>query len=210
MSNSSICYECGAKAALVVEPREVRLGRRRVRVDDAFMRCENCKEEFYLPGQLSATQRRAADVVRESEGRLSPTRIRSIREQLGLTQSAFERLLDSGPKTVVRWERGSVIPNGVANTLLRLLEVFPVAAKLLAHWHGVNLLEASIPGESLFPTRAASSPDQVLVYSSCGFGSAHEPHEALAFQDWTWPDLGKRTLKMREHAPLATFGIGTP
>jgi putative zinc finger/helix-turn-helix YgiT family protein len=139
MKVSAICHECGAEAQLVRERRTVKLGRRDVLADDEFMRCAGCGEEFYLPGQLAATHDRAADIVRNDEGKLSPDRIRKLREKLGISQASLEQLLDAGAKTVVRWESGLVIPNGVANTLLRVLEAIPFLARILAKWHGVEL-----------------------------------------------------------------------
>ena len=44
----------------------------------------------------------------------------------------FEKLIGAGPKTVVRWERGSVFQNRTADTLMRVVRDFPeVAAHLM-------------------------------------------------------------------------------
>lgn len=64
------CPMCEGSAAPVREEREIRLGRRRTRVVHEFYRCETCGEEFFLPGQMDAVLRRAADRIRKEEGLL--------------------------------------------------------------------------------------------------------------------------------------------
>jgi HTH-type transcriptional regulator/antitoxin MqsA len=88
---------------------------------------------------MAATQRRASDAIRAEEGLLSAREIREIREELGLTQQGLERLLGVGPKTVVRWERGTVFQNRSTDSLLRVLRAFPEASGFLAERHGVVL-----------------------------------------------------------------------
>jgi HTH-type transcriptional regulator/antitoxin MqsA len=155
MSSHRTCPICGGSSKLVIEAREIKVGRWSATVDDEFMRCEKCGEETYLAGQMKATQERAARVIREREKILSPERVRAIRERYGLTQSQLERLLRVGPKTVVRWERGSVMPSAAINTLLKVLDNMPVVVADLAVENGV-LLGASLPPSTIvvqvFPT----------------------------------------------------------
>jgi HTH-type transcriptional regulator/antitoxin MqsA len=99
----------------------------------------DCGGELYAPGQAAATQRRASARIREQDGLLRPEEIRAIRERLGLSQRAFERLLGVGAKTVVRWERGTVFQNRATDALLRLVGSFGAAAEFLAERHGVEL-----------------------------------------------------------------------
>jgi HTH-type transcriptional regulator/antitoxin MqsA len=134
-----VCPLCGGRMAPVSGPRDVSIGKRVVRVQDRFWRCSHCGEEFYAPGQMEATQRRASCHIREQDGLLMPDEIRRIRIDLGLTQQAFERLLGVGPKTVVRWERGTVFQNHATDALLRVIRAFPDAAGFLAERHGVEL-----------------------------------------------------------------------
>ncbi|MEQ1857617.1 MAG: type II TA system antitoxin MqsA family protein [Longimicrobiales bacterium] len=130
---------CGGRLRGVDEAREVRIGSRTARVRDRFARCTACEEEFYGPGQMDATLRRAATALRTEEGLLSPIVIRALRERLGLSQSAFERLLGVGPKTVVRWEKGTVFQNKATDSLLRVVERFPEVVGFLGELHGVTL-----------------------------------------------------------------------
>jgi HTH-type transcriptional regulator/antitoxin MqsA len=88
---------------------------------------------------MDATLRRAATVLREDEGLLSAKKIKALRERLGLSQSAFEQLLGVGPKTVVRWEKGTVFQNNATDSLLRVVDRFPEVVRFLADLHAVAL-----------------------------------------------------------------------
>jgi HTH-type transcriptional regulator/antitoxin MqsA len=84
-------------------------------------------------------QRAAAAVRREYE-LLEPNEIREIRAMYGLSQASLERLIHSGEKTVVRWERGSVAQNATADTLLRVLRDHPEVVRRLASQRGVKVV----------------------------------------------------------------------
>jgi len=133
------CPTCGGLLDPVVEEREVTIGTRVASVLDEFSRCQVCEEDFYAPGQLDVTLRRASNVIRKEEGLLTPEEIRGIRERMGLSQHAFEKLLGVGPKTVVRWEKGTVFQNGATDSLLRVVSEFPEGARFLALLHEVVL-----------------------------------------------------------------------
>lgn len=134
---STICHDCGEPALLERGPKSVPLGDHTVTVEAEYMRCPGCGEVFYLPGQMQTMQRAAVDILRREEGLLSPGEIEAIRAQYGLSQAAFEQLIHAGPKTVTRWERGSVAPNGTADTLLRILRDRPDVVDQLARERGV-------------------------------------------------------------------------
>ena len=136
------CPVCDGSLNQASEEREVRIGRRAARVMEELYRCSDCSEALYAPGQMDAAMRRASEAIRKDEGLLSSEAIREIRMKLGLTQAAFERLLGVGPKTVVRWERGTVFQNRSTDSLLRVIDAMPEAAEFLSRLHGVT------PGES--------------------------------------------------------------
>jgi putative zinc finger/helix-turn-helix YgiT family protein len=138
MTNVS-CPVCGGSAAMVREVRAVEYGKRRVNVDDEFMRCTECGEAFYLPGQMERTDRQAAAEVRRVGEPPLPFEIRGLRARWHLSQHAFEKLLNTGDKTAIRWELGQVVPNPATGTLLRLLIEVPEAVQHLAALHGVEL-----------------------------------------------------------------------
>lgn len=154
---TELCHICDGEAIPVREVREYAIGRRSAPVADEFMRCQACGEEFYLPGQMDAVQTRASAAIREREGLLQPQEIREIREGLDLSQADFERLLGVGPKTVVRWEKGTVFQNKATDALLRLLKADRENARRLSQWHGVPLAAPAIQGrERTTQTKAGS------------------------------------------------------
>jgi len=70
--------------------------------------------------------------MRAARGLLTPDEIRDLRRSLGVAQAALERLLGVGPKTVVRWEKGTVFQSATADRLMRLLIAKPELVSLLA------------------------------------------------------------------------------
>jgi HTH-type transcriptional regulator / antitoxin MqsA len=132
------CPTCERTIEAMAEEREVSVGNRTALVLDQFFRCQECGESFYAPGQMDATMRRASDAIRAAEGLLLPSQIRGIREGLGLTQQAFEKLLGVGPKTVARWEKGSVFQDRATDALLRVVGRFPEVTGFLAELRGVG------------------------------------------------------------------------
>lgn len=142
------CAFCGsASARPVTKKREVMIGRRSTVTQDEYMRCDQCGAEYATPDQMDRTQRRAVSQIRTAEGLLAPDEIRRIREKYNLSQARLEALLRTGPKTVVRWERGTVFQSAAADTLLRLLDDNPAILEALARIAGVapTKLEPSAP-----------------------------------------------------------------
>ena len=103
------------------EDREITVQGKTVSIAQEFYWCPKCEAERITPEMMDEVLRRAVDVLRRADGLLSPDEIKTIRTGLGYNQLQFEAILGSGPKTVTRWERGTVAPSGAAN---RLLEVF--------------------------------------------------------------------------------------
>jgi len=133
------CYACDSEALPVREPREILIGQRAVTVEGEFMRCSGCGETFFLPEQADALQRLAADQVRREDGLLATGEVKAFRERLRLSQAEFEQMLGTGPKTVVRWERGTVTQSSTADTLMRVLMKHPDALHDLALERGVRI-----------------------------------------------------------------------
>ncbi|HET7459625.1 MAG TPA: type II TA system antitoxin MqsA family protein [Longimicrobium sp.] len=151
------CVVCAGRAELVRGFREVRAGDRTVTVEGEFMQCVECGERFYRAGQMREFQRAAAELVRREEGLLAPSDILGFRERYSLSQAALEHLINAGPKTVGRWERGTVSPSGPADTLLRELIDSPALVRKVAARRGIALGENG-PGHCREGTRACDSP----------------------------------------------------
>lgn len=120
------CAVCSGTVRRVHAAVEVAIGKREsVAVTGVFAKCDRCGEVYFAPGEMDAVHRQANDIVRQREGLLRPDEIREIRAALRLTQTELERLLRVGPKTVVRWERGTTFQNKATDTLLRALRDVP-------------------------------------------------------------------------------------
>jgi HTH-type transcriptional regulator / antitoxin MqsA len=87
--------------------------------------CAECGERFFTPEQAKALSLAIKREARKISGLLSPEQIVAIRERLGLTQTALEKLLGLGPKVVTRWETGRVVQAKAADVALRLLALDP-------------------------------------------------------------------------------------
>lgn len=57
--------------------------------------------------------------------KVEPTQAAVVRFKLGLSQSAFSRLLGVSTRTVQDWEQGRREPNGAAQTLLGVASEYP-------------------------------------------------------------------------------------
>ena len=126
------CAECGGNIARRLATVAVPVGARgAIDVSRRLQRCETCGEIYYAAGEADAVRREANDEVRRREGLLFPEEIKELRTALGLSQAEFERLLRVGPKTVVRWERGTIFQNRATDTLLRTIRDVPAARAYL-------------------------------------------------------------------------------
>jgi hypothetical protein len=77
MNDESIC-NCGVVGEKVVGPREISFGHWKTNVEDHFLRCPECGEKWYLPGQMQAMLLAAAKQIREEHGLFDPERIRNL------------------------------------------------------------------------------------------------------------------------------------
>ena len=155
------CVVCDGHAELVRGIREVRVGERMVSVEGEYMQCSDCGERYYRAGQMRALQRAAAEIVRTEEGLVTPSDIVRFRERYGLTQATLEKLMNAGPKTVGRWERGTVAPSGPADTLLRELIDSPALVRKVAAQREVLLRDGGRAEIRIFISRPSQPPVKV-------------------------------------------------
>jgi putative zinc finger/helix-turn-helix YgiT family protein len=182
---STACPMCGAQTETYSEPVEVPVGRWTRTVSAEGHRCSNCGETFRSPEQLRAAMTTAAKQVREARGLISPDRIRALRERHRLTQHALERLLGVGPKTVARWERGTVLPSTGTSRFLETLELFPEVILKMGAKYEVSIPSANFIGSWVVcdrPRVAWSSSDAVSLFhkSDCGPVETEMKQERIA------------------------------
>lgn len=122
----SVCPTCGSTNLRIESAQVATIAQRSVAPFlDEFSVCDQCGSEFYTNEQSLASSRAFAAAARKAQNLLSPDEIRQARVRLGLTQPQFEEQLGVGKKTVVRWERGTVVPSKAANGLLWLALRYP-------------------------------------------------------------------------------------
>lgn len=66
---------------------------------------------------------------------LTPTQIKSIRDELNISQAVFAHYLHAGVTTYQNWEQGKAKPNAQAVLLLRLVQQNPQALQALENLH---------------------------------------------------------------------------
>ena len=104
------CEQCGKETeAKVVSKREsyIVCGEL-IEVDAQILVCSECGEEFFCEELDNATLVSAYNEYRRKHKLLLPEEIRKIREQYGLSQRSFAKLLNWGDKTICRYENGSI------------------------------------------------------------------------------------------------------
>jgi HTH-type transcriptional regulator/antitoxin MqsA len=141
LRNQQRCPRCDSEAVKVIsEPAEAatRDGTL-VTFADEFSRCSECGNEFYAKSQSLAHSRALASAVRQVEGFYTPEAIRAIRLKFGLSQADFERAIRAGPKTAVRWERGTVTQSRAVDGLLWIADHHPAVFERLAERNGVKI-----------------------------------------------------------------------
>lgn len=92
-----------------------------IEVNSKVLICADCGEELYCEEFDSATLNLAYDEYRKRHNLLFPNEIKEIRQQYGLSQRSFSKLLHWGDKTIFRYENGSIQDN-VHNSLLLFLK----------------------------------------------------------------------------------------
>ena len=93
-----------------------------IEVDVQVMVCAECGEELFNEELDSATLINAYNEYRRRHKLLLPEEIRKIREQYGLSQRSFAKLLNWGDKTIRRYENGAVQDRAHNSLLLFLRE----------------------------------------------------------------------------------------
>ena len=116
------CEECGreVETKIVTKKEHYDVCGEKVEVSAQILVCSDCGEEFYCEELDSTTLINAYNEYRRRHKLLFPEEIKKIREQYGLSQRSFAKLLNWGDKTVHRYENGS-IQDKVHNSLLLFL-----------------------------------------------------------------------------------------
>jgi HTH-type transcriptional regulator/antitoxin MqsA len=126
------CAECGGMVAVSCAPLYFDVRGESVTVPGVeHGECGACGEVYLTVDGAEVLQKEAIRRSKAAMGLLSPDEIRSLRRSLALSQAGFENLLGVGPKTVVRWEKGTVFQSATADRLMRLVRAVPEIAATL-------------------------------------------------------------------------------
>jgi putative zinc finger/helix-turn-helix YgiT family protein len=123
-----VCSVCGARGVeLSRRPLDIGTEQSPILVDPDFeyAHCTVCGEDLIPAEHMDELFRRAVAIERARDGLLDSDEIRRLRLELELTQGRLERLLGVSPKTVTRWESGTVRQSRMADNFLRLLRSHP-------------------------------------------------------------------------------------
>lgn len=82
--------------------------------------CDSCGEVIFSADDLKDYAEAENAAFREMHGLLSPSEIRAIREDYGLTQAQFEAVLGVKSPTVSRWETGAIVQTKPIDNLMRM------------------------------------------------------------------------------------------
>ena len=104
------CEECGKKVETKIEAKRetYEVCGEKIEVEAQVLVCAECGEDFFCEELDNATLANAYNEYRRRHKLLMPDEIKKIREQYGLSQRSFAKLLNWGDKTVHRYENGSI------------------------------------------------------------------------------------------------------
>lgn len=118
------CEECEKEieAKIVIKKESYEVCGESIEVDARVLTCEECGEEFYCEELDNETLVTAYNEYRRRHKLLMAEDIKKIREQYGLSQRSFAKLLNWGDKTIRRYENGSIQDKAHNSLLLFLRE----------------------------------------------------------------------------------------
>lgn len=119
-----VCDECSkeVETKIVTKSETYNVCGEAIEIDAQVLICSECGEEFYSEDLDNAALINAYNEYRRRHKLLLPEEIRRIREQYGLSQRSFAKLLSWGDKTICRYENGSVQDKAHNSLLLFLRE----------------------------------------------------------------------------------------
>jgi len=93
--------------------------------------CDICHESFFNNQEMKANQKIIKDFHRRVDGLLTSDEIKKIRQNYGLSQREFARILGIGEKSFTKYELGLVSQSRAMDNLLRIIDEIPEALSLL-------------------------------------------------------------------------------
>ena len=118
------CEVCGkeVETKIITRQETFKVCGEDITIDAQVLVCAECGEELFCEELDSATLVNAYNEYRRKHKLLLPDEIKKIREQYGLSQRSFAKLLNWGDKTICRYENGSIQDKAHNSLLLFLRE----------------------------------------------------------------------------------------
>ena len=117
------CEECKkeVETTIVTKKESYNVCGEMIDVNAQVLVCAECGEELFSEELDNATLINAYNEYRRRHKLLLPEEIKEIRQQYGLSQRGFSKLLNGGDKTICRYENGS-LQDRAHNSLLIFLK----------------------------------------------------------------------------------------
>jgi putative zinc finger/helix-turn-helix YgiT family protein len=118
----SYCPVCGVERETKIVEKEEGLNIRGEKITSLskIKVCTVCNEELFDKVLDEENIQRAYNQYREKLGILFPEEIKNIREQYGLSQKTFAKLLDIGEASIARYETGALPEKSLSNMIMLL------------------------------------------------------------------------------------------
>ena len=182
------CHQCGGSTwREMTFAMEVQMHNQTITVDGLVgLTCDACGEELLLPEHIRRNDELVAKARRDalSKKLLPPGRVRTIRENLKLTQQEAASYFGGGVNAFSKYERGVVTQSEAMDRLIRLVGMYPSLLDHLKEWSGVKT-------ESVHTSTERSayqfSPSQPTVPSSRKTAAPPvlaEGHDVEGQQQW--------------------------
>lgn len=101
--------------------------------------CSFCENNFYSKESERKMDKAFADLRRTQDGLLTSTELKELRAKINLSQEQLSLLLGMAPKTLARYESGTVIQSKATDILLRLLNDNPSNLGFLMNYYNSGL-----------------------------------------------------------------------
>ncbi|MBF0182490.1 MAG: type II toxin-antitoxin system MqsA family antitoxin [Magnetococcales bacterium] len=124
------CHECGQTMVRDSRPVVLNYAGQSITVDLSGWYCA-CGESVHSGKEMTVSDRALNLLKARAGGLLEPSRIRAIREKLGLSQRKASQIIGGGPNAFHKYEQGDVLVSRAASNLLRLLDANPGQLTLL-------------------------------------------------------------------------------
>lgn len=128
---NNLCPKCGSHLIKYVEREEVESkGTKTIERENVWYKCDKCEIKIGLD-EAKDPHKVKKRLQLSAKGFLTDVDIKRIRKKLGLNQKEMDEKLGVGEKTFTRYENLSVRQSRAMDNLLRILDEYPEAIKVL-------------------------------------------------------------------------------